>query len=333
MHKKFLVIFIILVLIFQSSSCTPGSTADKAPETDLEATIVALQAALAAAPTVAPTEAPPTPDMVATHVQATLDAMPPNQAPPTLLPPPTLTEVSDEADFEERMQSAKILLFEDMSGVQRVFQYVQETLEDMGVPFKDDGSARGWLKDDMLYGAEGGEPWDLIILANEQRAGISGEFFNYLENNMAQGTSVILEAWHLDSISEGAIKPLLSRCGVEISNYIGTTHSDIDLVLWPVASHTLLTEPNALSFKRPVQFHNWSDLGDYTELTGEGDAQILLGRKNDTPNRFGVLTVCLGGQLIMQTFSSHSYEREVMKEAWENYIRYALKVRFYGPQD
>jgi hypothetical protein len=281
-------------------------------------------------------------DLVGTSVAATLAALQPTQAPPatetpTEAPPtpeqPSGPEASD-AGFEEWMQTAKIVVYEDMSGVKYVRQFVQESLEAMDIPFKDDGSAKGWLKDDLLYGPEGGGAWDLIILATERRAGLSGEFFTYLEDNMAQGSSVIIEAWHLDRISRGAVKPLLDRCGVKVGgNYVGTSYTDFDLVLWPLTPHPLLSEPNQLSFTRPVQFHVWTDLGDLMALTGEGDAQLLLGRNPELPDRHGVLTVCLGGRMILQTFGSHSYEIDVMKAAWENYVRYALKTRYYGSHE
>ena len=59
----------------------------------------------------------------------------------------------------------------------------------------------------------GGNPWDLVIIAVEYRAGISGEYFDYLMDVLNQGTSVIVEAYHLDQISQGTVSTILTKCG------------------------------------------------------------------------------------------------------------------------
>ncbi len=195
--RTLLVTIFLFLLMLQSTSCDRLATTE--PEVNLPATIAAMQATMAGKPTEYPTEAPPSADLVATSVAATIAALQPTQTLPTPEAQPTETEAppepeTSETDFEEWMQTAKIVVYEDMSGVKYTRQYVQESLEAMGVPFKDDGSAKGWLKDDLLYGPEGGGAWDLVILATERRAGLSGEFFTYLEKNLEQGSSVIIEA-------------------------------------------------------------------------------------------------------------------------------------------
>ena len=47
-------------------------------------------------------------------------------------------------------------------------------------------------------------------------------------------------------------------------------------------------------------------------LSGSGDAVLLAGGSaNDTSQR-GLLTTCLEGRVIIQTFSSHDYRRETI---------------------
>ncbi len=107
----------------------------------------------------------------------------------------------------------------------------------------------------------------------------------------------------------------------------------MDLVLWPLVetAHPILTEPNNyLSFTKGAYFWSRQDLGDLMDLTGKGDATLLVGRKVTDTTHNGALAVCLGGQLTLQTFSSHTYPREIMEGAWENYIVNALKVRYSG---
>lgn len=240
-----------------------------------------------------------------------------------------VTPQPPQEDFQTWMQSAKIVVYEDITNDTTEYRYVEKTLQSMGLTFKWDGSAKGWFKNDLL----GGGPWDLVILAVEARGEVSGEYFDYINEALNQGSSVIIEAWHLDEISRGSVSTILSRCGVGVSDYVPQTGTTFDVVVWPLVGatgHPILTEPNSgLSFTKAR--NKWipsGDLGDLLHLTGSGDAQLLMGTDATETNQKGVLAVCLGGQLVLQTFSSHSFPFEVMQPLWENMITFALKQRF-----
>ena len=145
-----------------------------------------------------------------------------------------------------------------------------------------------------------------------------------------QGTAVIIEAYHLDQISQGTVSTILTRCGVQVYPYVGKTRTTNDILVWPIsgAENPILNEPNGgLSFTKAIPFWPYSDLGDLVALTGQGDASILLGRKANERSRDGVLTSCMGGQLTLMTFSSHSFPFQTMMPLWENMIHNALKYR------
>lgn len=307
---------------------------------DSNATATAQQATLSAgfeAPAPPPGVEPPA-DLLATQnalaaqlTAAALQTQPPGEPPATQPPLPP-------ADFEARMKQATVLVYEDIVDMPGEKLYVRDTLKTMGIQnVKWDGDAMGWLKSDMLAGAPNGEPWDLVILAIESRDEVSGEYFEYLSQLLNQGTSVILEAWHLDAVSEGAISPILAQCGVMVYPYIPKTGTVNDVVMWTLPGaqeHPLLTTPNAgLTFTRARDTWLFSfDLGSLMALTGRGDAVLLLGTKATEPYRDGTLAVCMGGQLILQTFSSHSFPYDVMYPLWVNYIHNALQVRFARSQ-
>jgi hypothetical protein len=226
------------------------------------------------------------------------------------------------------MRNASILLYEDMVEDPSEYRYVKRTLDAMGLQYKDDGNAMGWLKSDLLGGN-----WDLVIIAVEYRTDVSGEYFQYLSNVLNQGSSVILEAFHLDEISEGAVAPILAKCGVQVYPYVPTTGGVLDVVMWPLGvQHPVLEQPNSgLSFTRARDTWLWSfDLGSKMALTGNGDAQLLLGTNAQERYMDGTLAVCMGGQLTLQTFSSHSFEYATMYPLWENMIYNALKIRLTG---
>ncbi len=274
-------------------------------------------------------------DLAATKVaQAVLETMAANQPPPPVEPENATTAVvepvASDQDLKSFMKTANILLYEDIVNYPQLSRYVKKTLDGMGLNYKDDGSAKGWFKNDLLAGGPGGKPWDLVIIAAESRSNVSGEFFEYTMNVLNQGTSVIVEAWYLDQISQGTVSTILSKCGVDVTNYVGKERSLLDLLIWPISGvdHPILHEPNSgLNFSKAVNFWPYEDLGDLVTATERGDAQILMGRKPQEKSRNGVLTTCLNGKLTLMTFSSHSFTYQTVSPLWENMITYALKVR------
>ncbi len=87
------------------------------------------------------------------------------------------------------MKNAKILVYEDIVVDPGETQYIKKTLDTMGLNYKWDGNAVGRLKSDLLAGAPGGTPWDLVILGIEARGNVSGEYFEYLMDVINQGTA------------------------------------------------------------------------------------------------------------------------------------------------
>jgi hypothetical protein len=238
-------------------------------------------------------------------------------------------------NFQEQMKSAQILLYEDMVSDPSEYRYVKKTLDAMDLRYKDDGNAQGWLKSDLLGSSPSGKPWDLVIIAAEARSDVTGEYFDYIDDVLDKGTPVILESWILDSVSQGRASPILTKCGVQVYPYFPKAFSVNDVVMWPIGStnqHPIMNDPNGgLKFTRARD--KWllsMDLGSKMALTGRGDAIFLLGTDAQSDFKDGTLAVCMKGHLILQTFSSHSFEWDTMYPLWENYITNALKVRFSG---
>jgi len=231
----------------------------------------------------------------------------------------------------EDMDNAKILLYEDMVNFPRVRRYVKDALDNMGLDYKDDGSAKGWLKSDLLGGN-----WDLVIIALEVRSNVSGEYFTYINQVLDNGSAVILEIWYIDRISRGEISKTLSRCGVEFeNNYTGRTGTVNDLLQWPQpgkSGHPILNEPNTGIRYTNVATFWFGDLGDFIKVSGKkDDAELLLGTIATEKNTHGTLAVCSGGKFIIKTFSSHDYAMEESVALWENYIHNTLKAKHLNP--
>jgi hypothetical protein len=302
---------------------------------DINATIAAQQATIdaqaAQATQVAMVPPPGTTPLVPPE-------MPPGTTP--LVPPgmPGTTPMAPVAppsgDFTQMMKTASVLLYEDIVAMPAESRYVLKTLQSMGIQsVKDDGNAVGWLKTDLLGSAPGGRPWDLVIIAQEARGTVSGEFYQYLGNLLQQGTSVIVEDWNLGNVVEGAVAPTLAQCGVYAYPWWSFTGNINDVVMWPLGiPHPVLSQPNSgLAFTRARDtWLTFGQLGSQLALTGKGDAVLLLGTKTQEQYKDGTLAVCMGGRLIIQGFSSHSFEFMTMYPLWENYIYNALQVRLLG---
>lgn len=343
--RRYLLIFPILALVIASLNCSidTGSSNNTLEQTQVAMSVlqtsVALQSsgvsatstAMAIPPTPLPTNPPPPTAIPPTPIPTQpIVVIPISQA--TQSEPLEPTASLPPVDFQAQMKEASILVYEDIVTDPSEYQYVKRTLDAMGLKYQWDGNAIGKLKSHMLANAPNGQPWDLVILAIETRSTVSGEYFDYLNDVLNQGTSVIVEAWHLDAISQGAVSPILVECGVEVYPYGTKTGTALDAVVWPLPNdqHPLMREPNSgMTFTKARDKWLWSlDLGSKMALTGQGDAQFLLGTKATEPGRDGVLAVCMGGQLVIQTFSSHSFSYATMYPLWENYIYNALKTRF-----
>ncbi|MCK4724607.1 MAG: hypothetical protein KAT29_02340, partial [Anaerolineales bacterium] len=212
-----------------------------------------------------------------------------------------------------------------------VRRYAKDALDNMGLDYKDDGSAKGWLKSDLLGGN-----WDLVIIALEVRANVSGEYFTYINQALDNGSAVILEIWYMDAISRGEISKTLSRCGVEFEkNYVNTTGTVNDNIQWPLPGkndHPVLNEPNSGIRYTNVAAFWFGDLGDFIKVSGKkDDAELLLGTIATEKNSHGTLAVCNGGKFIIQTFSSHDHAMEESVALWENYIYNTLKAKHLNP--
>jgi hypothetical protein len=239
---------------------------------------------------------------------------------------PSVSTPIPEVD-DRLMKSARILLFEDMSASKHI-RYVKEALDQSGYFYLDVGSATGWLKSQLNSPVE----WDLIIAAAEARRVFGGEFFEYIDDRVAKGAGAIVEYWDVDSAPHGMVMPFLDRCGVKFQ--LDWYDPDMRVFFWLVPEHPIFHQPNEI----PTNIGNakslWSgDIGDLLEIKYQGgqpsgDAVLLAGTNPNWKNDHGALVSCMGGRVIIQTFSSHEYQYYSVVQLWQNYIYQALKNHF-----
>jgi hypothetical protein len=296
----------------------------------IQSTMLAIQQqtlqAVQNAPTIAPTYTPyptytpevPTAESVieTVIVQAT-------DAPP---------EAQPAVDMKDRIRAANILVYEDIRGYPALLPYVHETINSMGFSggkIVEVGDAVGDFKEQLLSSTK----WDLIIVASEARGSIKGEFWEYIVTHINEDAALIAEVWYIDDIANGKIAGILSKCGVKYQkdwNY-GPGSNKLDYSIYLLdPGHEVFSSPNSgISLTNPSYFYwNPGDVGDLMKIGAGGDATILAGLYPQEKNNYGVITSCLEGRMILQTFDTHDYDPYMTKALWENYITYTLTNHF-----
>ena len=322
-----------LILVFAVLACTiPGASGGDADAVatqvalGIQQTSVANQQMTLAAPTFPPPAETYTPYPTYTSAPAEAAVIPTST--PAVIP--TFTPV----DMRARIKASNILIYEDIVGYPSLLPIVSSTINTMnfsGGKIVNTGDALGTFKEHANSATE----WDLMIVAAEVRTEFSGEMFEMMYDHIESGGAVIIEAWYLDKIVTGKIAPILSKCGVSffrdwIRDYVYDPFNFS--IYWLDKSHPILSSPNTVaapSYPYPEWF---TDAGDLLKLSSGGDAVMVGGLHLDRKSDYGVLAVCMGGRMVIQTFSSHDYKWDIVQPLWENYITYTLTKHYeYTP--
>lgn len=309
-----ILILATLACNLQSSASTPPPAAATAVDAtkialEIQATQMSLQLTQAALATeVQPTQPPPPTE------QPTAAQPAPTDPPPTAIPP------TSAPDMEGLIKNAKILVYED-AGNARLSEWVKGTLDLMGLKYVHDGDRIG----DFMSHLNSSTQWDLIIVAAESRSGVQGEFWDVITPKVTgDKAALIVEMWYLSDIANGRIQSLTAKCGIEFQK----TRTYVESIYTLDPANPLFSTPNG-GFSLTNYKTHWNDKGgDYVRLSGGGDATLVAGGFLKEKSRYGLLTTCIDGRVVIQTFSSHDYHQEVMQLLWENYIINTLTNHF-----
>jgi hypothetical protein len=300
--KRLLILCIVFLMLFSACNLTATPAAPTQP----------IQEEPSPSP-VPPTDTPPptaTPEPSPTPV-------PPTDTPTPLPPTDTPVPPTPTVDLVAAMQSANIVLYEDLF----FSRYVKTALDEAGYIYTDVGDRLGTFQNELLSDTK----WDLVIAAAEGRGGVQGEFFDYIYQQLEDGASVIMELWILDWVAGGRIQPILDECGIDFqANWVNPSNRG---VFWTDPAHPIANEPNQVSLTRFTLF--WEgDIGDLVSLTPGSSATILGSANEGNASRNGLITLCYDGRLLLQTFSTHDHPQETMIQLWQNYVYFMLSNRF-----
>jgi len=304
----------LVLVIIACQLVTPTSN----PTTDIGSTQTALAMTLTSVSNVQP-------------AQPTLVPFP-TIVPPTEIPPakilPTEEPTSSAEDINKMIDKANILIYEDVVGYPEMLPYIMKALERIGGHHQYVGDAEGVFMDQLSSDTK----WDLIIMSAEVRGSISGDYWTLLTNQVNRNVALVAEAWYLDKISRGKISPFLEQCGIEVQkNWERPWNAnpvEYDMY-WVEPDNPVFNTPNQVDHFRASLPTFWpDDAGDFIEITEGSHAVILASHVRDAHRNYGLITSCMDGRVILQTFSSHDYKGTTMIALWQNYIMYTLTNHF-----
>ena len=323
-RNRIILLFVALIFILACSINTGTTSSQPAFDStkaalELEATAMALQLTQSALNNQPPAAAP--------TVVPLLPTVAPAVAPPTVGAAPTTASTME--DFDTWMKTASILVFEDIAADFNVYRYVPIAISGMGLRHVDEKDALGRFKNQLLSNGPKGQGWDLIIAAKEIRSDLQGEFYEYLNNALGKGSSVILEEWDMDRLANGKLSLLLGRCGVDFDrNWTGANLDDT--VIYPVdGTHRAHHTPNeGVSLSKVTGYWLGFDLGDRMRLAPGSSATPLWGLYGTSSSNDLVAVSCVDDRFILQTYSTHSYAQNRIVSVWQNYIHSTLRARY-----
>jgi hypothetical protein len=265
----------------------------------------------------------------------------PPAAQPTYTPYPTFTsqaveqteepateEVVPAQSFEDWMDGANILLYDAMYG-RGDTNVIENAIDGLGL--SGNTTNVGTNIGDFLSEMNSAVTWDLIIVGSEFRSQVQGEIFDALANEIDRGSSVVLETWYIDQVFNGRIQPVMQRCGITFhQDWWRDNNADLNsfliYILEPDAQ--LFSQPNTIGMLIPYDIRWIDDVGDTVKKISGSDAVLMAGRLRNEHNSYGLLTECMGGRMVWQTFSTHDYKDQDMINLWQNYIYNTLEARF-----
>ena len=126
----------------------------------------------------------------------------------------SVSETDPLPPFDEWLQEAEILLYEEIAGDYARDRWIVLALENLGLAYFDTVDAKG----NFHYELTGSKVWDLVIYAREDRTNQSGNLFIDVLAQYDNGASVILEMWDLDDDFENswALRQFFEDCGIDV---------------------------------------------------------------------------------------------------------------------
>ena len=271
-------------------------------------------------------------------LQAAATNTPQGAATDTLQPAATNTTQASQGltadQIKAKIDSSNILAYEDMVGDPSFVPVVTRALKGIGGNHVNVADAMGTFMDKLNSSTK----WDLIIMAAEARNNISGDYWTAIQDQVDNHhAALVVEIWYLDQINGGKIAPLLYECGIDVQQSWTRKNIfnpvDFDMY-WNVPDSPVFNTPNTVErFRSSNSTDVWyGDVGDFMQLNDGSHATILASHVSGDTTGHGLISSCMNGTVLFQTFSTHDYPTNNMVMLWQNYITYTLTNHFKAGQ-
>lgn len=268
-------------------------------------------------------------DTVVVPPTAQIAALPTSAPEP--LPAATSAPVSppeSTSSFESWRREATILLYEGIAGDPQRPRVISHALDGLGQNYFDAVSQIGEFQSQL----SGSQTWDLIIYARENRDTQSGNPFGEIFAEYDKGSSVVIEYWNLDDVLNYS-QPFtmkMERCGLTVTADWYDSSGGADMLLYAHnTQNPIHNQPNSNIRLTSFEYVRWTgDIGDFIRLKTGSHAQVLYGASETTNTTKATVVSCFDNRFVLQTFSTHQYDRDRMIMLWENYIYNTLYARY-----
>lgn len=352
MKRNPLDLFSLFAFVLLISACIPAQPAVPAADTQLtlqalQNTQIALalqQTAIAGnPPTASPKELPEEPSPTPIVVVAT-QPEPPTAEPtvtetevllPTETPTPIPTQTPDTAEltrqFEARILSANVLVYDEPDAQGRLVPRLSKALDGMRFSGGNVVNTNNYLGNFDRLLRNGG--WDLVVMAVENRDRTELGSLGVLDgimNHVNSGGALIVETWNLDEDQSALGQFMLDICGAHVEkDWHHATGNYLDYYIPALMSGSpVFSTPNTVAMPLQPSIFWPGDAGDLIRIDPNGHNHILAGLLSNDPNNYGLLTSCQDGRMILQTFSTHDYSLYDTVRLWQNMIHYTLSNKF-----
>lgn len=356
MKNRLITFLLICLTVVMLTACSGVPTAETATSPDLAATnaalmnvvaeLVAQSTSQAAAINAAAETAAAVPADTQTPVIITATSQPTLPPTETALPADTptaeITATLTEAEMEDyllaKVKAANVLVYENPDAKLRLAPRLNRALTDFGFSGGQvvyAGNTLGTFEKLLRL-----QTWDLVILAVESRdtvklgeLGLHNQLYEYLNN----GGALIVETWNLDEDDSALAGMLLTACEAHVEKDWHRVEEDPydEFVIYtnPPDNTDIFSKPYAIKMPMLPTFFWEGDAGDFIRLDKGSSARILASVPSPDPNNYGLLTSCMDGRLLLQTFSSHDYPLFTSVRLWQNMMQYALINHFEAQQE
>ena len=264
-----------------------------------------------------------TPVVVTATGEATLSQTETQQVSPT-------ATVDIDAQIKSLIKTANVLIYDDPDADLRLVPRVNKAVQEFGFNggYVVDASNRPGTFDSMLRSQE----WDLVILAVESRETVDiGDAvpLTPILEHINRGGALIVETWNLDEDESALGGLLLSVCEAHVEK---DWHREEDeerdefvVYEFPGAGDFFKT-PKTVTMPMNPTFFWEGDAGDFIRLdqSSSGKSRILAGELSPDRNNYGLMTSCLDGRMVLQTFSTHDYPLYETVRIWQDTMYYTL---------